>query len=318
MNTTLCDIVIPDAKYHNDILHPCIRYSPRKVLGHHWWLIASPWYKRDDKIENPILFYGVEESKGVPPTQWIYYQVIQDSHEQGYNSDPSICIHDDNLYAIWREVETPRLRNLNLISGIFIKKVSPNNNLVDCEKLILTENHPTHLSDLSPVILVDDNSCDVYTIYHKRSTSIFYRILCKIARLVGIKRYASKTLGIYHRRITSDLSVSDIGCYPICMNPTHIPWHFDLMFWGARKIILLYCEFEKNIYIGELIGHEVQIQHSPLSINLGINSTYKPTGIILANTLWLYYTDKKNARDPYLNELYLSSFNLNLIFNTKQ
>ncbi len=318
MTVTLCDIVIPIAKYHNDILHPCIRYSPNGVLGHHWWLIVSPWYNRDDKIENPILFYGIEDNDNEPPTKWEFFQVVQDSHESGYNSDPSIGIYKNEMFALWREVMTPVLQCSNLYSGVFIKKISKDPIIKGFPTLILSEKRCDHLSDLSPEIILNDDFCDIYTIYHKRSRSLFKRIYSKLLRAIGIRHYASRTLGIYHRRILADLSVVEVGCYPIRMSACHLPWHFDILDWKQRKIILLYCEFEPNLYIGEIIDGKVVVESKPLSRNLDINNTYKPTGVIINNILWLYYTDKRCVTDPYLNQLYRTSFNLNQIFVSNQ
>ena len=47
--------------YFGDIVHPCIRYSKNKFLAYNWWMVYTPYYNNNPKIENPILCYGIDE-----------------------------------------------------------------------------------------------------------------------------------------------------------------------------------------------------------------------------------------------------------------
>ena len=83
---------------HGDVVHPCVRYIPEGYLGHKWWMIYTPYYKSNDKTENPILCYGDNETN-VPPTHWIVAYQVQGQPTKGYNSDPALLYADKKLYA---------------------------------------------------------------------------------------------------------------------------------------------------------------------------------------------------------------------------
>lgn len=51
------EVFTPDSEiYHNDCLHPCIRYSENGFAGYHYWMAQSPYYGWNNRIENPILY----------------------------------------------------------------------------------------------------------------------------------------------------------------------------------------------------------------------------------------------------------------------
>lgn len=54
-------VLTPDsAKYHNDCLHPCVRYYEDGFTGYSYWIAQSPYYAGNNKIENPILYHFVD------------------------------------------------------------------------------------------------------------------------------------------------------------------------------------------------------------------------------------------------------------------
>lgn len=295
-----CDVRIPDPKYKNDILHPCIRYNPNGFCGHRWWMIGSPWYKRNDEIENPILFYGDEDADGTPPLKWNFYSVIKDTPETGYNSDPNIEFSEKGLQILWREVETPRAKS-NGFNSVIISTIMTTYGELLKETILTGEVSDMVLSDLSPVILYTTECAILYTAFHKKSKNLGTRVFYKILRSCGKKYYASQTRNIILRKSVDDFRKS--YTIPIHFPKNHLPWHFDLLKYKNRIIILLYCLYENNIYIGELFKDKVYIDNLPITLNLEIKDTYKPTGVIKNNVLWLYYTDK-SEKDGNLNELF--------------
>ena len=98
-------VLTPDsAKYHNDCLHPCIRYYQDGFAGYSYWMAQSPYYAWNNKIENPILYHFVDECN-VIHSEW--GGVINSTPVRGYNSDPYIFKDDTLLYIFWRECFTP-------------------------------------------------------------------------------------------------------------------------------------------------------------------------------------------------------------------
>ena len=110
-----CVVNIPDPKYRDDVLHPCIRYVEEGYCGHHWWMVMSPFYGQDDTIENPILFYGDAELDGTPPLTWRFAEVVKDTPSSGYNSDPCLCFDQGSLWVVWREFRTDRVLKAGII-----------------------------------------------------------------------------------------------------------------------------------------------------------------------------------------------------------
>ena len=86
-------------KYHNDCLHPCIRYD--ESTGK-YYMAQSPYYGWNNKVENPM-FYVSDDLN-----YWSNGVLINDTPEKGYNSDPNICLLPNNkILYIWRECGTP-------------------------------------------------------------------------------------------------------------------------------------------------------------------------------------------------------------------
>jgi hypothetical protein len=94
------EVLTPDScKYHNDCLHPCIRYDELNQCYH---MVQSPWYQGDDKVENPI-YYSSQDY-----TRWENGNVLINTPATGYNSDPNIGIDNNGkVLCLWREVNTP-------------------------------------------------------------------------------------------------------------------------------------------------------------------------------------------------------------------
>ena len=84
-------------KYHNDVLHPCIR----RTSDGRYVMVQSPWYKCRDEVENPILYISDD------PMRWDDGIVVEDTPEYGYNSDPNVYEENGRIYVFWREHKTP-------------------------------------------------------------------------------------------------------------------------------------------------------------------------------------------------------------------
>lgn len=103
-------VTTPDStKYHNDCLHPCIRYCEKTGK---YYMAQSPYYGWNNTIENPIFYSSDTYNK------WDSGILISDTPEYGYNSDPNIFISDDgSIMYIWRECETPLCDSLGCFNA---------------------------------------------------------------------------------------------------------------------------------------------------------------------------------------------------------
>lgn len=96
-------VTLDSIKYKNDCLHPCIRYSKNGFAGYHYWMVQSPYYGWNNKVENPILYRSnCLDSIGIDGI------LLAETPSTGYNSDPNLYIDGDSvLYVFWRECGTP-------------------------------------------------------------------------------------------------------------------------------------------------------------------------------------------------------------------
>lgn len=95
-------------KYHNDVLHPCIR----RMSDGRYVMVQSPWYKCKNDVENPILYISDD------PMHWDNGIVVENTPERGYNSDPNVYEENGRIYVFWREVETRLCLKLGAFSAI--------------------------------------------------------------------------------------------------------------------------------------------------------------------------------------------------------
>lgn len=70
-------------------------------------MAVTPYPEGNSKYEQPILYYGCENSVE-PPKRWNYFGMIQGMPQEGYNADPNIFFDNDNnkLILLWKETRT--------------------------------------------------------------------------------------------------------------------------------------------------------------------------------------------------------------------
>ena len=94
--------------YHNDCLHPCIRYDEANGIYH---MAQSPYYGWNNKVENPIYYTSQDYM------QWENGSLLAGTPEYGFNSDPCILLDSDSVLYVWRECGTPRCDSLGVVSA---------------------------------------------------------------------------------------------------------------------------------------------------------------------------------------------------------
>lgn len=157
------EVLTPDsAKYHNDCLHPCIRYSANGFAGYHYWMVQSPYYGRNNKVENPILYHSNSlDSIGV------YGLLIADTPLSGYNSDPNLFIDGDSiLYVFWRECGTPWCDSVGL-SPITIGVSTRDGEHFSDKKIYLANDWHAGDTEQAPVLLKHGNEYWFYATWYE-------------------------------------------------------------------------------------------------------------------------------------------------------
>ena len=96
---------IQPEKYHNDCLHPCVRYCEKTDK---YYMAQSPYYGWNKTLENPMYYESANH------LIWEKGTLIEDTPDEGFNTDP--CVYVDktgNAIYIWRESKTKLTYSLN-------------------------------------------------------------------------------------------------------------------------------------------------------------------------------------------------------------
>ena len=149
---------VEDGTY-GDVVHPCVRYIPESFRGHRWWMVFTPYYGFNNKLENPRLCYGVVGGKNgtIAPSQWIMVEEIESGKETGYNSDPTMIYHNKNLYIYWRENFTERTTAAGNIRATYCK-VFTEEDSKDVAEPILTEQSKFCDREMCPTFFIGNGN----------------------------------------------------------------------------------------------------------------------------------------------------------------
>lgn len=152
-------VATPDsAKYHNDCLHPCIRYD---AYLDKYYMAQSPYYGWNNQEENPM-YYESDDY-----TIWQYGKLIADTPEKGYNSDPNICLcaNGDRLY-IWRECGTPLCDSLGCAYATVGGLLSPEGT-IERKNIYCINKLSTQDMEQAPVMIEHDGVRYIYATWYQ-------------------------------------------------------------------------------------------------------------------------------------------------------
>lgn len=316
----IVDIKTPEEKYHNDCLHPCIRYYETPFAGYHYWLVQTPWYFYDNNLENPILYKTndiVDFGEG---------KVLCETHDFGYNSDPLIFREDDKLYVFWREYQTPLCDKLGCQKATV--GVYTYDGITFSEKLVyLTDNNSDSDTEQSPVLIKRNTEAgDRYYFYatwyqykpdpHNKGIAIWE------GTSLEKPDFGLKELIPFKTVYTCDkLKQKRIGNH-LWFIPKPLKfdlWHFDLIEYNDKLLMISCSNMGENIMFSVsddyihfstlkkplINAHYCEKYESPRQ------NLYKPSGFIKDDTFYLYYTSTPWSMNDGYNELRLSKININ-------
>jgi len=316
------NIKTPEEKYHNDCLHPCIRYYKTPFAGFHYWLVQTPWYLYNDKIENPILY------KTNDLTDFGDGVVVCDSHGCGYNSDPAIFRDGDKLYVFWREYQTSLCNDLG------------------CQKVTVGVYTHDGVTFSDKVVYLVDNNIDSDTeqcpILIKRKTKegeryYFYATWYQYKpepHNKGIAIWEGTSLVIPDFQLInlapfdSVYTCDKVKQKKIGNHLWFIPkplkfdlWHFDLLEYQDRLYMISCSNMGENIMFSESEDYvHFKTRRSPL-INAHYceknevprQNLYKPSGFIQDDIFYLYYTSTPWSMNEGSNKLRVSKIPINIL-----
>ena len=235
-------VTTPDtAKYHNDCLHPCIRYDARSGQYN---MAQSPYYAENNQIENPMFY----ESKDY--MHWGTGLLICETPKQGYNSDPNIYIYDNGeIVYLWRECGTP------LCDSLGCNQVTVGGMLQDgavLQKHIYATNiWKSGDTEQCPIMIEHDGKYYIYAVWYQYEP---------VRKNLGLAIWEGTSLEQpdfqltdtipFESAYTCDKAAQLRAFGPIWYIPKpqyHDMWHFDLFEYNGKLYMVSAAEKGDNI-----------------------------------------------------------------------
>lgn len=314
-----------------DVVHPCVRFIPDGYLGYKWWMVYTPYYKSNDKTENPILCYAKGDENTIP-TFWFIHSLVQKQPSVGYNSDPVLFYAHQKLYVCWRENFTERCKTSGFLRATFGAIVEREGVSKNFGPMVGTDDTEED-AETSPAFIQESDGgyrcLATHITFHSKSIR---RLPIFFQRLINPLLLGLDLLGIWSQQKAHGIaqwSSSQVdGSYHYDRtirfenkNILYRPWHIDFFEWNN----ILYAVVQSNQCNADICLAEskdrvhFRLFRKPLMTNetCGKVGIYKPTAGVVNGIFFLYYTaqDKDNRA---LNKLYLTTIDFNeLLYRLK-
>lgn len=299
---------IDTTKYHNDCLHPCIRYDAKTGKC---YMAQSPYYAWNNKVENPM-FYENDTYM-----QWQNGNLITDTPEKGFNSDPNICLcKDGTIYYIWREFGTSLCDSIGAMAVTVGGILNGERGL--SEKHVLCINSLTDGDiEQAPVMIEHNGERYIYAAWYQYEPE---------RKNNGIAIWQEQAEGEPFKLVDtipfeSCYTVDKCAQLRVCGHAVYFPkplhhdvWHFDLFEYNNRLWMVSVAEKGDNIMLSVADDWKhFKTYRKPLVNNHYTENYcgyrqyyYKPTAFVKEDTLHVFYT--ANAKeDPQRNQLFQTS-----------
>lgn len=261
-------------KYYDDFIHPCVRYIKEGFAGHQWWLVATPYYNNNNKLENPILLCGDSNPDGTPPNKWTFVKLIEDTPSKGYNSDPCLFFNNGYLWIFWRENWTPFCTNNGSIRatvGVYTLDAKSFSE----KRIFAKEISATIDSEMCPIVINHNGETKLYATYYQFEPE-------------------RKNLGLAIWKLINKI---ETGVFSIEQRiqplKTNIDfWHFDIFEFKNVYYCVYTSEEASQIILGRSTdGTNFKFFKTPL-ISEKISRKkyfYKPSAMVLNGEFYLWY-----------------------------
>ena len=306
-------VTTPDSLiYHNDCLHPCIRFDS---INNSYHMVQSPWYQGNDLIENPI-YYISKDYKN-----WDNGTIIHSTPKKGYNSDPNIFVKSNGkLICIWREVSTPFCDSINKFTAVRGGELVDNQVVI--KKHLFSNNTNIISYDLSPCIISKDDTLLIYATWYQSLPSQKNKgiVIYKDTSILKDEFYISDTI-----EVKSVLTVDkwkqfifDDKMYFIPFPKKHDIWHFDLFEYNDNLYMVSVGKMDDNIMLSKsedwknFVTYKIPLvnNHFTESIVGERYYFYKPTAFIKNDSLFLFYTgNTMRSKEEWRNKLFYTTMN---------
>lgn len=298
-------------KYKNDCLHPCVRHIPDGFAGYQWWMVQSPYYGRDNKLENPILYYSKDKTF---PLNWEWLSIVRDTPLTGFNSDPNLFYEDNKLWIFWREFQTPLCNQLGVSMATVGFSTMDGVNFSPLQ-VYLTEKELDIDREQSPILIKKDDKYFFYATHYRYQPE---------RKNVGLAIWEGTSLKFPDFKLQPTIKLDTVFTCDklkqlrigkrVLFIPKplkHDVWHFDLVEYENKLYMFSVAEWGDNIMlsVSDDFKNFKTIQKPLINTHYTEQKVgyrqyyYKPTGFIHNNMLYLYYTSMGNV-DKMKNELF--------------
>lgn len=295
-------------KYHNDVLHPCIRC----MQDGRYVMVQSPWYNSQDGIENPILYISDN------PMRWENGIIVVDTPETGYNSDPNVYVEGDRIYVFWREFDTPLCKQLQVICAVVGVWTDDEGESFSQKQVYMTRNCKGLSIEICPILM---KKGDTYRFY-----ATWYQTKEEDRRNLGIAIWEGTSLENPDFQLTKKVSFKTkyiCDKYKKLKLFGHIffipvphkfdLWHFDLMEHNNKLYMIMSEEMGDVIMMAKSDDWEhFSLIRKPLinahymENHVGyLQRYYKPTAYVQdSGELHIFYTTNPSSRNQ-AHKLYM-------------
>ena len=292
-------------KYHDDCLHPCIRKNIVCVGGGYkkiYWLVQSPYYRWNNKVENPIIY------KSENLHYWLNGTIVANTPEYGYNSDPNIYLQGDTTYIFWRECNTPLCDSLKAqmaTVGVF----TLDGKTFSKKKIYLTNSSSASDTEQCPICIKWKGKYRFYCVWYQYSPTRENKGLAiwEGNSLNKPDFELVDTIAIPQVHTADKLVQKSIFSYIVYI-PTPLKydlWHMDLVEYNGKLLMVSSSEKGDNIMLSESVdGINFKTHWKPLVNNHYMENKihyrqyyYKPTAIIENDSLKVFFTTNSQNGD---------------------
>jgi hypothetical protein len=288
------------AKYLNDLIHPCVRYIPEGFAGHKWWLAASPFPTDSitqiahSDLENPLLFYGDSREGDLPPLEWTFVKVIEETPPvTGNNTDPALYFDGKGLWVFWREGLTADNYAKGVVWATWGRYTTDGVHFSE-KKLFAGKPGRNNDTEMCPIIVKFDKQIKLY--------GSDWEFLPDM-QPNGLAIWTLKDNDLQKNQFVLEKRIKQFAFEGFKL------WHFDL-FSYKRKI---YCVCSSSqaweVYLGvSEDGENFKFWEKPLISykETGRFYFYKPTAMVHQGIFYLWHPVEEIGAKPRTSRLWLS------------
>ena len=299
-------------KYHNDVLHPCIR----RMSDGRYVMVQSPWYKCKNEAENPILYISHDPmhlDKGI---------VVADTPSKGYNSDPNVYEENGRIYVFWREVLTPLCNRLGAFSAVVGVYTEDDGKNFSKKQVYLVNNDEQIETVICPILMRYDGQYRFY--------ASWYNIASNERRNLGVAIWEGTSLGQPDFQLVKKVpfrtkyicdkykQLKVFGHIFFIPIPHKFDlWHFDLLEKDG-KLLMLASEEMGDVEMMAVSDdwEHFQLKRQPLinahhmENHVGYRQNYyKPTAFLREDDKIQFYYTTNRTQNSYTYQLNTFTFN---------